>query len=349
MKSDIPAFSELISLLFSWKSKVLLLQLVVGDVASTTTTAAAHDHDLIVQSTDPDSPSLSEDDQWKGSGRARLLSFELGSKSALVIDGRNDWHARSLLIHREEMSTAENIFAMRADSEKSTNAYAFPHKDKQPGILGRLTRDSAVQDAFLRVFGVDARRCAHGRSSMQEVFLIVQNFSMQPDEWHTDICEGLDEEHQGITVLTYPSDQWDLSWEGHFEFGNGAPNAVARLAPLENRSIIFDGCLQHRATNPTSTSAPLRSATRVSRTFSEEIGVGERAHWWHLSPSFDFRGWRFAVSMQLICPKIDVRSVNSDVVRDRDSGGSGGSRDAAGGDGRNSGSARHVQDAQREL
>lgn len=261
------------------------------------------------------------DASWRGAGQVRHLSGTFSaaiasSRSALVLDGTSNWHSFSAQLHRSALYDSKQLMGLRADQGKPPNAYALAYKERKGGLLDRFREDAAVQEILARIFGVKASGCKHGRARGEEVFLITQNATMLPDAFHSDICDNDVPDHRGITVLTYPHDTWRASWAGHFELGSEAGGPVAGIAPMQNRSIIFDGCIEHRATNPTASSAPLRDEVApISYHFRRVVGVGER-RWWQLLPRFGFRGWRFAVSMQLRCPMLQPTKVRSGHPKD---------------------------------
>eukprot|EP00928_Gymnodinium_smaydae_P081315 TRINITY_DN64863_c0_g1_i1.p1 TRINITY_DN64863_c0_g1~~TRINITY_DN64863_c0_g1_i1.p1 ORF type:complete len:267 (+),score=20.90 TRINITY_DN64863_c0_g1_i1:48-848(+) len=120
---------------------------------------------------------------------------------------------------------------------------------------------------------------------------------LAPDDLHGDIdgedCLPVSTRKRTdplfLTVLTYPHERWLAKWEGHTEFvdrdctdpaqydrdlGRSLP-AVLRIAPLPGRTIVFQGELLHRATQPT-----------------EKARKSVRRH---------LRGHRFSTVMQIVC------------------------------------------------
>ena len=120
------------------------------------------------------------------------------------------------------------------------------------GLMEEFRRDAGIKDALARKFGVDSEECW---LLSRGVGPIIQNSSMKPDDWHADQCcpkdVGKIGREKGLTLLAYPHDRWDLKWRSHLELMGSDEEIAARLATIPNRSIIIDGCVFHRATNPT--------------------------------------------------------------------------------------------------
>eukprot|EP00929_Paragymnodinium_shiwhaense_P028697 TRINITY_DN16587_c1_g1_i4.p1 TRINITY_DN16587_c1_g1~~TRINITY_DN16587_c1_g1_i4.p1 ORF type:complete len:145 (+),score=14.67 TRINITY_DN16587_c1_g1_i4:625-1059(+) len=123
---------------------------------------------------------------------------------------------------------------------------------------------------------------------------------MTPDAFHPDLCTGdqVPATHMGLSVILYPHDDWAVEWAGQFELQGPGWTPVARVSPIPNRTIIFDGCIRHRATNPSMSAAPVGdgigtpSALLKFDAYRFAGPVADRELW---------QGWRFALVMQVGC------------------------------------------------
>lgn len=103
------------------------------------------------------------------------------------------------------------------------------------------------------------------------------------DDLHADGCDAQSlDGGEYFTVLGYPHTTWDSSWGGHTEFAArrcgdketqdaklaARTPAVLRVAPLPNRTVVFEGQVLHRATWP--------SASFVNEVAVDGAGEGER-------------------------------------------------------------------------
>lgn len=257
--------------------------------------------------------AVSKDIGWLGEGNAHVLRLpgeaEENSGSVLVLDGKRDFHSYSSAIHKFSLShaTASSITPVRyvdedVDPEAPVDSYSLPFKESWvQGFLDRFVNDAPVMDALRREFGIDGSECSIGRAEDLELLLVLRHASMAPSDFHTDICVKLmefeDEDSDidldslvGITVLTYPADHWDPRWQGHFELGSKESGVHARIAPLPNRSIIFNGCLHHRATNPSAFAAPLKRQKSITQSLSRSLGVGKKTFAVALQTTLRFSG-----------------------------------------------------------
>eukprot|EP00747_Dinoflagellata_sp_TGD_P094064 gnl/TRDRNA2_/TRDRNA2_165979_c0_seq2.p1 gnl/TRDRNA2_/TRDRNA2_165979_c0~~gnl/TRDRNA2_/TRDRNA2_165979_c0_seq2.p1 ORF type:complete len:168 (+),score=8.78 gnl/TRDRNA2_/TRDRNA2_165979_c0_seq2:62-505(+) len=146
---------------------------------------------------------------------------------------------------------------------------------------------------------------------------------MEPDDWHFDWCEDEMSHDRGVTLVTYPHDRWNPEWSGEFEL-LGPPNrlgnndVVAKIAPLPNRAIIFDGCLMHRATNPSVGAAPIKDTILVSDSLREHLQQKLRMYRFRKIPrEFDFEGFRLAQVIQMACPKLESETLGEVIAEIR--------------------------------
>eukprot|EP00927_Polykrikos_kofoidii_P044463 TRINITY_DN38420_c0_g1_i1.p1 TRINITY_DN38420_c0_g1~~TRINITY_DN38420_c0_g1_i1.p1 ORF type:complete len:360 (-),score=49.88 TRINITY_DN38420_c0_g1_i1:59-1138(-) len=239
--------------------------------------------------------------------RARILTIldtNGANRSAVVVDGGGKWWTYARLLHLAALKDCHTWAPVRSyDLQGDVSAYVVScdkwRSEKgtfSVGMLKRVKADESLVEVVEQVYGVDASSCAFGRGHKEGLLMPIQNYSMRPDSFHEDLCvhDSGNSNHRGLTLIVYPHDIWDAAWGGHTElaFGN---RALAGIAPLHKRALIFDGCIEHRATNPTIASAPLRASAKVSR------GLGQAVEMWAEDGEFDFREWRFAVVMQLWC------------------------------------------------
>jgi len=246
--------------------------------------------------------------EWSLPGQARLLSGKFDGqweRSALVLDGApGGWHAAAGRMHRAALGACPSWYGVNAHPGEPVNAYrcdttAYRGLAKTAGaVLAAFREDAAIRALLPGVYGVDAQRCFFGRGFGP--LLVAQNRTMVPDSSHQDLCKRSLNNVLGISVITYPHDAWDSTWRGHFEFvrdnGTSPGEPVARFSPQPDRTIIFDGCIWHRATNPLASAVPVGgSDAATSPGLAEVLGDKGLSH-------FHFREWRFAVVMQLFCP-----------------------------------------------
>mmetsp|Transcript_425 Transcript_425/g.1921 ORF Transcript_425/g.1921 Transcript_425/m.1921 type:complete len:237 (+) Transcript_425:288-998(+) len=173
------------------------------------------------------------------------------------------------------------------------------------GLLHRFRRDPSLASPLASLFGVQVAGCtlAEGPNG-NGLNVIVQNRTMRPDTFHPDLCDapaGWARGRRGLTLLTYPHDVWHPDWRGHLELAGPSSRAVARLAPLPNRSILFDACIWHRATNPAAAAAPLLEGIAVAPPFAVPLG--------RMLPEGPLllHQWRFAMVMQMRCPLLQTQ------------------------------------------
>eukprot|EP00747_Dinoflagellata_sp_TGD_P056811 gnl/TRDRNA2_/TRDRNA2_150298_c0_seq2.p1 gnl/TRDRNA2_/TRDRNA2_150298_c0~~gnl/TRDRNA2_/TRDRNA2_150298_c0_seq2.p1 ORF type:complete len:316 (-),score=20.13 gnl/TRDRNA2_/TRDRNA2_150298_c0_seq2:237-1184(-) len=233
-------------------------------------------------------------------GQDRKGQDRSGRDKVLVVDGVSSWLEYGKGLHHNRITSDQNWRFKYADDLSKTpncaNCRDSHHGDTQ--LFKSFKSDAEIRAIMQRHYGVNSSRCVFERDP--HVFHIVQNASMSPDTWHTDICEDtVGKNWLGMTLITYPNDRWSPEWQGHFELAGPRQQTVARIAPLPNRSIIFPGCLVHRATNPLASASPVDSQMLVSTGFSNLLGNDRN----EASDHFDFHGFRFAQVVQMSCLK----------------------------------------------
>mmetsp|Transcript_58566 Transcript_58566/g.181887 ORF Transcript_58566/g.181887 Transcript_58566/m.181887 type:complete len:302 (+) Transcript_58566:108-1013(+) len=244
---------------------------------------------------------------WRTPGVAQVFTGKFDgrtTRSVILLDGiASDWRSAAFTLHRRSLRECMLWGGLNAEPGMLYNSYRCELKSFKGGgrlshgVFDSFRKDEAVKALFAEVYGVDADRCVFGRGFGP--LLVVQNRTMVPDSAHEDICKPSVRHMLGISVITYPHDDWGPQWLGHFEVlqakGGEPRTPVLRFSPQPNRTVVFDGCIEHRATNPAAASAPLREGSPISPGLSRI--VGERG------PSrSDFREWRFAFVLQLYCP-----------------------------------------------
>lgn len=141
---------------------------------------------------------------------------------------------------------------------------------------------------------------------LRRAYTIRLSRDFAPDALHSDVPAGRCDEAMAeapgrpifLTAIAYPHAEWSAEWGGHTEFVPRLCDEVAtqprptslslRVAPLPNRTLVFDGALLHRATHPTARLA----AERAQR----EAAAPDAA------PAAS-DAWRRASVMQLACTR----------------------------------------------
>lgn len=220
-----------------------------------------------------------------------------------VIDGwsRSSQYAKKL--HRRALTSCEEWSVIGAIKEDDSPASAIacndlemthPERSTALEFLRLFGKDGGgVGHALEQAYGVDISACGLGK----EVVILAGHAEMPADSFHVDLCDDGPPGYKGLTFLHYAHDAWDPSWMGHFEIAGRGDEAVAGFAPLPNRSIIIDGCMRHRATNPRPEVVPLLNAAKVNSQFLGESG----STWFPKTSSSLFPSWRFAIVMQMYC------------------------------------------------
>eukprot|EP00927_Polykrikos_kofoidii_P055566 TRINITY_DN49792_c0_g1_i1.p1 TRINITY_DN49792_c0_g1~~TRINITY_DN49792_c0_g1_i1.p1 ORF type:complete len:413 (+),score=40.77 TRINITY_DN49792_c0_g1_i1:30-1268(+) len=110
------------------------------------------------------------------------------------------------------------------------------------------------------------------------------------DDLHSDVdCEwGKKTNRRYLTVLSYPHEAWESSWEGHSEWvaracedeaafhpesGRQLPAAL-RVAPRPGRTVIFDSKQPHRATWPSDTASSMEHGESLRMRYSVVLQLG---------------------------------------------------------------------------
>jgi len=241
-------------------------------------------------------------------GRSRKYSVaEEISRTVVIMDHtkRSRWYSYARKVYREFLVKCSSWQETRSSSWKPVTAYscADPEINTQEGqkaskLLDKFRADPGVGSALRNLFSVDAHSCVYLRPG---ALLSLQRFNMTPDSFHPDLCTGdqVPSSHLGLTVLVYPHDRWDVAWGGDFELQGPSRTPVARVSPMANRTVIFDGCIRHRATNAHMTSEPILKASRISaslRQLDANKYLGPLVEADHL-----MRSWRFALVLQIGC------------------------------------------------
>ena len=166
-------------------------------------------------------------------------------------------------------------------------------------------------------FGVISceHRSKDNKGGKQKHYATVGNRELEPDDLHADGCptdphlvndplwaadctsdEGLCKIH--LTTLSYPHNRWEGSWGGHTEWASrtcGAPEDVSshwgkqgcrrhetpaalRVAPVGDRTVVFNGGLLHRATHPAVSAGVAQTGQREGLRFSMVMQLVCRTH-----------------------------------------------------------------------
>ena len=149
---------------------------------------------------------------------------------------------------------------MRAAGGMEVNSYScHVTADAAARMLSDFT---AAHGRLLRAaFGVT--RCEHRRE--RKTFMTLLSRDLAADNLHADGCDTSSlQGGEYFTIMAYPHARWESEWGGHTEFAarkcgdaevedaalGAATPAVLRVAPLPERTVVFEGALLHRATWP---------------------------------------------------------------------------------------------------
>jgi hypothetical protein len=238
---------------------------------------------------------------WQPGTKETLGLFE-------VVDGK-----RVLLLRDSSWIPHHNCndwFPIGAASHLPINTYKcdFPRP-----VGDQMLADFWAQygEHLREAFGVVS--CEHrskaNRGGKAKHYATVGNRDLEPDDLHADGCPT-DSHLAGdplwaddcvsddasckvhLTVLSYPHNTWETSWGGHTEWaarrcgdpedvnrelGQATPAAL-RVAPVGDRTVVFNGGLLHRATHPEAHAGVAQHGQRAGLRFSMVMQLVCRTH-----------------------------------------------------------------------
>ena len=204
----------------------------------------------------------------------------------------------------------ENWFPIGSASHLPVNAYKCEYpKAVGDGMLKAWWEKYG--ERLREAFGVVSceHRSAENNGGKQKAYATVGNRELELDDLHADGCpsdphiatdplwaadcasdEGLCKIH--LTTLSYPHNRWEGSWGGHTEWaarkcgdpedvnrelGQKTPAAL-RVAPVGDRTVVFNGGLLHRATHPEAHAGVAQTGQREGLRFSMVMQLVCRTH-----------------------------------------------------------------------
>lgn len=272
---------------------------------------------------------------WTGPGRASLITGRMRSHeqtleangiisggkgkanlSALVIDldVSARWHKASKKFKKWLLKTCKHWQPSGTPENKHVENYMCEDRGERAQKMLRIVRkDEALASAMREVWDVDVAGCRLTPEVNVQVYSAA--FIGIPG-YHRDLCTQADRpaNFRGLTLLTYPHDRWHPDWKGELEFGSherelesdyNSRQVLARISPLLNRTIIIDGCTQHRAAKVSQSAIPLAREMNAFKFPEQLFDESVKPRIMSRNGSFDFQGFRFCVGMQMWCPQIE--------------------------------------------
>ena len=219
--------------------------------------------------------SVSGDDVWLGD-ETHEEPRPVGERSYRLRRGRRASLLDGSAWLPEELCRSAHWIGQSAIQGEPPNCHQCMYDDAEGAAMldAFLTQHGPALDS---IFGDDRSGWARG-CMLRRAYTIRLSRAFAPDGLHSDVPAGRCGEALAdrpgtplfLTVIAYPVAEWTADWGGHTEFVPRLCDEVAtlprptsislRVAPLPNRTLVFDGSVLHRATHPTARFAAERNA-----------------------------------------------------------------------------------------